>query len=119
MTRCHPFSNGYFVVIWRTPATNEPLWREGLIPRTANKNSKSNLGGNKQRNLTEQCCSFRYTLKNYISISFHSEWDTIVVTVFEPNGISIWFKNCQHDHIPFTVKGDSLIHLSAIHVRDP
>ena len=29
----------------------------------------------------------------------------IVVTVFEPNGISIWFKNCQHDHILFTVKG--------------
>ena len=23
---------------------------------------------------------------------------------FEPNGISIWFKNCYHDYIPFTVK---------------
>ena len=29
----------------------------------------------------------------------------IVVTVFEPNGNSIWLKNCHHDHIPFTVKG--------------
>ena len=27
--------------------------------------------------------------ENYISISFHSEWDRIVVTVFEPNGIYI------------------------------
>ena len=25
----------------------------------------------------------------YVSISLHSEWDMIVVTVFEPNGISI------------------------------
>ena len=30
----------------------------------------------------------------------------IEVTVFEPNGNSIWFKNCHHDHIPFTVKGN-------------
>ena len=30
----------------------------------------------------------------------------IVVTIFEPNGISIWFKNCHHDHIPFTAKGN-------------
>ena len=29
----------------------------------------------------------------------------IVVTVFEPNGNFIRFKNCHHDHIPFTVKG--------------
>ena len=29
-----------------------------------------------------------------------------MVTVFEPNGISIWFKNCHHDHFPFTVKGN-------------
>ena len=47
--------------------------------------------------------------ENFISISFHSEWDMIVVTVFEPNGNSIWFKNCQHDHIPFTVKGNGNI----------
>ena len=33
----------------------------------------------------------------------------IVVTVFEPNGITIWFKNCHHDHIPFTVKGNGNI----------
>ena len=26
--------------------------------------------------------------ENYISISFHIEWDMIVVIVFEPNGIS-------------------------------
>ena len=43
--------------------------------------------------------------ENSISICFHSEWDMIVVTVFEPNGNSIWFKNCHRDHIPFTVKG--------------
>ena len=30
----------------------------------------------------------------------------IAVTVFEPNEISIWFKNCHHDHIPFIVKGN-------------
>ena len=62
--------------------------------------------------------------ENYISIFFHSERDMIVVTVFDPNGISIWKKsewnfhgiyiishslwkeNCHHDHIPFTVKGN-------------
>ena len=33
----------------------------------------------------------------------------IVVTVFEQNGNSIWFKNCHHDHIPFTVKGNGNI----------
>ena len=33
----------------------------------------------------------------------------IVVTVFELNGIFIWFKNCHHDHIPFTVKGNGNI----------
>ena len=47
--------------------------------------------------------------ENNISISFHSEWDMIVVTVFEPNGNSIWFKNCHHDHIPFTVKGNGIL----------
>ena len=41
--------------------------------------------------------------ENYISMSFHSEWDMIVVMALEPNGISIWFKNCHHDHILFTV----------------
>ena len=50
--------------------------------------------------------------EKYISISFHSEWDMIVATAFEPNGISIWFKNCHHDHIPFTVKGNGNIFFS-------
>ena len=54
--------------------------------------------------------------ENYISISFHIEWDMIVVTVFEPNGISIWFKNYHHDHIPFIVKGNENIVFS---VQDP
>ena len=44
--------------------------------------------------------------ENYISISFHSEWDMIVVTVFEPNGNSFCFKNCHHDHILINVKGN-------------
>ena len=29
-----------------------------------------------------------------------------MVTVLEPNGISIWFKKRHHDHIPFNVKGN-------------
>ena len=33
----------------------------------------------------------------------------VVVTVFEPNGNSIWFKSCHHDHIPFNVKGNGNI----------
>ena len=32
-----------------------------------------------------------------------------MVTVFEPNRISIWFKICHHDHIPFTAKGNGNI----------
>ena len=28
---------------------------------------------------------------------------------FEPNGISNPFKNCHHDHIPFTMKGNGTI----------
>ena len=31
------------------------------------------------------------------------------MTVFEPNEISIWFKNCHNDHIPFNVKGNGNI----------
>ena len=34
--------------------------------------------------------------ENYFSISFHIEWDMIVVTVYA--------KKCLHDHIPFNVK---------------
>ena len=41
--------------------------------------------------------------ENNISISFHSEWDIIAVTVFEPNEISIWLKNRKVQK-PFTVK---------------
>ena len=33
----------------------------------------------------------------------------IVLTVLEPNGISIWFKNCHHHYIPFTVRGNGNI----------
>ena len=45
--------------------------------------------------------------ENYISIFFHSEWDMIGVTVLEPNGISIWFKNYHHDqqYVLVTVEG--------------
>ena len=32
-----------------------------------------------------------------------------MVTVFEINENSIWFKNCHHDHIPFSVKGNGNI----------
>ena len=50
--------------------------------------------------------------KSY-SISFHIEWDMMMVTVF----LSIWNRldfqlvqnrkgNCHHDHIPFNVKGN-------------
>ena len=47
--------------------------------------------------------------ENYVSISFHSEWDMIAVTVCEPKGNSIWFKNRHRDHIPFTVEGNGNI----------
>ena len=57
---------------------------------------------------------FEVHWENYISISFHSEWDMIVVTLFEPNGNSSWFKNCHHDHIPFNVKGNRKIVFSVI-----
>ena len=57
--------------------------------------------------------------ENYISISFHSEWDMIVVTVFEPNWNSIWFKNCHHDYIPFTVKGNGNIVFSVYMIFTP
>ena len=35
-----------------------------------------------------------------------NEHNMIAATAFESNGISIWFKNHHHDHIPFTVKGN-------------
>ena len=43
----------------------------------------------------------------------------IVMTVFEPNGISIWFKNRHHDYIPFTVKGNGSIVFSVYHGPGP
>ena len=54
--------------------------------------------------------------ENYVSISFHIEWDVIVVTVF------LWILNqmdfhlvqnrketCHHDHIPLNLKGNENI----------
>ena len=41
----------------------------------------------------------------------------IVVTVFEPNGYTIWFKNCHRDHIPFTVKGNGNIVFSVYYAN--
>ena len=54
--------------------------------------------------------------EKYVFISFHIEWDMIVVTVF----LSIlnwmefhlgqnWKENCHHDHIPFNVQGNGNI----------
>ena len=49
--------------------------------------------------------------ENYIFISFHIEWDMIVVTAFLPilNQMEIHLvqsrkENCLHDHIPFNEK---------------
>ena len=49
--------------------------------------------------------------ENNISISFHIEWDMIVVTVFlsilnqlEFHLVQNWKKNCYHDHISFNLK---------------
>ena len=48
--------------------------------------------------------------ENYISISFHSEWDMIVVTVFlsllnqmEFHLVQNREENCHHDHIPLNL----------------
>ena len=50
--------------------------------------------------------------ENYISISFHIEWDMIVVTVFhsilnqmEFHSVQNRKENCHHGHIPFNLKG--------------
>ena len=54
--------------------------------------------------------------ENDISISFHIEWDMIVVTVFLSilNQMEIYLVqsrkgNCHHNHIPFNVKGNENI----------
>ena len=50
--------------------------------------------------------------ENYTSISFHIEWDMIVVTVFlwmlnqmEFHLVQNRKENCDNDHIPFNLKG--------------
>ena len=60
--------------------------------------------------------------ENYVSISFHTEWDIIVVTVFLSILNQMGFhlvknqkENCHHDHIPFSVKGNGNIVFS-VHV---
>ena len=45
-----------------------------------------------------------------------NEHDMIAATAFESNGISIWFKNRHHDHIPLTAKGNGNIVFS-VYIR--
>ena len=52
--------------------------------------------------------------ENYISISFHIEWDMIVMTVFlsilnqmKYHLVKNQKENCHHDHIPFNVKANA------------
>ena len=59
-------------------------------------------------------CSIHW--ENYISISFHIEWDMIVGTVFLSILNQMDFllvqnrkENCHHDHIPFNLKGNGNI----------
>ena len=54
--------------------------------------------------------------ENYISFSFHIEWDMIVGTVFlsisnqmEFHLIQNWKETCHHNLIPFNVKGNEKI----------
>ena len=54
--------------------------------------------------------------ENYVSISFHIEWDMIMVTVFLSNFNQMEFhlvqnrkENCHHDHIPSNLKGNGNI----------
>ena len=61
--------------------------------------------------------------QNYLSISFQTEWDMIVVTVFlsifwtKWNSICVqnWKENCHHNHIPFDLKGNGNIVFSVYH----
>ena len=53
------------------------------------------------------------TEKTIVSISFHIEWDMVVVTVFLSILTQMEFhlvqnrkENCHHDHIPFNLKGN-------------
>ena len=61
----------------------------------------------------ERKCRKHLNWENYISISFHIEWDMIIVTVFfsivnqmEFHLVQNRKENCQHDHISFNVKGN-------------
>ena len=54
--------------------------------------------------------------ENYIFISFHVEWDMIVVTVFlsilnqmEFHSVQNRKENCHHDHIKFNLKEKGII----------
>ena len=65
-----------------------------------------------------QGCGNTYTEKT-ISISFHIEWDMIVVTIFISilNRMDLHLvqnrkENCHHDHILFNVKGNGNSFLS-------
>ena len=60
--------------------------------------------------------TFKMHWENCISISFHIEWDMIVVTVFlsilnqmEVHLVQNRKENCHHDHIPFNMKGNGNI----------
>ena len=60
--------------------------------------------------------------ENYVSISFHIEWDMIVVTVFLLNQLEFPLvqyqkENCYYDHIPFNVKGNGNIVFSVLGER--
>ena len=66
----------------------------------------------------------RLNWENYISISFHSEWDMIVGTVFLSilNQMEFYLvqnrkENSHHDHIPFDVKGNGNIVFSVYEAR--
>ena len=54
--------------------------------------------------------------ENYTFISFHIEWDVIVVTVLllilnqmEFHLVQNRKENCHHDHIPFNVRGNGIL----------
>ena len=63
--------------------------------------------------VSEFCHVYTTLRKLYVFISFQFEWHMIVVTVFlsilnqmEFHLVQNRKENCQHDHIPFNVKGN-------------
>ena len=63
--------------------------------------------------------NFAIHWENYVSISFHIEWDMIVLTVFLLilNQMKINLdqnrkENCHHDQIPFNLKGNNNLDFS-------